>query len=91
MFLVMDVNVQCLIYVQDKGNSFLLSVGSVQRNLHRLLCEAQRVLTEEVHLHLVVENCEREEETNSLLRVCLSATEPQIQFSFPLSHSTVRR
>lgn len=43
-------------YVQDKGNALLLSVGSIQRNLHRLLCEAQLAFAEEMHLHLIVEN-----------------------------------
>lgn len=48
----------CL-HIQDKGNVLFLSVGSIQRNLHRLLCEAQLVLTEDVDLHLVMENCEK--------------------------------
>lgn len=43
-------------YVQDEGNVLLLSVGSIQRNLHWLLCEAHLVLAEEMHLHLIVEN-----------------------------------
>lgn len=49
----------CLICVQDKGNVLLLSVGSIQRNLHWLLGEAQWVLAEEMYLHLIVENYER--------------------------------
>lgn len=43
-------------YVHDKGNVLLLSVGSIQRNLHRLLCEVHLVLAEEMYLHLIVEN-----------------------------------
>ena len=44
-------------YVQDERNVLFLSVGPIQRNLHRLLREAQLGLAEEMHLHLVVENC----------------------------------
>lgn len=43
-------------YEHDKGNVLLLSVGSIQRNLHRLLCEVHLVLAEEMHLHLIMEN-----------------------------------
>lgn len=48
----------CLVYLQDKSNVLLLSMGSEQRNLHWLLCEAQLVLTEEMHLHLIMEHWE---------------------------------
>lgn len=34
------------IYVQHEGNVLLLSMGSIQGELHRLLCEAQLVLAE---------------------------------------------
>lgn len=59
--------------VQDKGNVLLLSVGSIQGNLHGLLCEAQPVRAEEMHLHLIVENWERRnrEFTEGLLYTCL--------------------
>lgn len=46
-------------YVQDKGNALFLSVGSIQRNLHWLLGEAQWVLVEEMHLDLIVKNYKR--------------------------------
>lgn len=45
-------------YVQNEGNVLFLSVGPVQGSLHRLLGEALGALTEEVHLHLVVEDWE---------------------------------
>lgn len=48
----------CAAYVQNKGNVLLLSMGSIQRNLHRLLCEALLGLAEEMHFHLIVENWE---------------------------------
>lgn len=51
--------IYCLMYVQDKGNVLLLSVGSIQRNLHWLLREVQTALTEEMRLHLIVENYDR--------------------------------
>lgn len=41
------------------GNILRLSMGSIQRNFDWLLCETQWVLTEEMHLHLVMENCKR--------------------------------
>lgn len=84
-----DVNtLNCLMYVQDMGKILLLSVGSIQRNLDRLLCEAQLVLTEEMHLHLVVENCKRR--GKSLLRICLhceSAVSPASSSLVTLSHT----
>lgn len=43
-------------YVQNKGNVLLLSMGSIQRNLHRLFCEALLGHAEEMHFHLIVEN-----------------------------------
>ena len=52
-------NFKYISYVQDKGDVLLLSVGAEQRDLHRLLVEAHYVLTEEMHLHLIVENYER--------------------------------
>lgn len=77
-FQMMDVKkLYCLLYVQDKGNVLLLSVGSIQRNLHRLLCEAQLALAEEMHLHLIVENWERRN------RQC---AEGQLDTSDTLSH-----
>lgn len=55
--------------VQDEGDVLLLSVGSIQRNLHGLLGEAQSVFAEEMDLHLIVENWVRRsrELTESLL------------------------
>lgn len=47
-------------YVQHSGDVLLLSIGSIQRDLQWLLCEAQSVLAEEMNLHLVMENCEAE-------------------------------
>lgn len=55
-----------VMYVQDKCNVLLLSVGSKQRNLHRLLCEAQLDLAEEMRLHLVMENCKKEAQQHNL-------------------------
>lgn len=75
-------------YVQDVGNILLLSMSSVQRNFHRLLCEAQLVLTEEMHLHLVVENCKRRgnrQFTESLQ--CESAVPPDSFNLNTLSHT----
>lgn len=46
-------------YSQNKRNIFLLSICSIQGNLHWLLREALLVLAEEMCLHLVVENCKK--------------------------------
>lgn len=56
MFDASIMDVTYLMYVQNEGNVLFLSVGPVQGNLHRLLGEALGALTEEMHLHLVVED-----------------------------------
>lgn len=74
----------CLMYVHNKGNVLLLCVGSIQRNLQWLLGKAQRILTEEMHLHLVMENWDGRK-TGGLPRVSFT-----VQFSFFLClHVTV--
>lgn len=75
-------------YVQNKRNVLLLSVGSVQWNLHGLLSEAHFVLAEEVCLHLVVENCMTGQKNTQLQThrppKAASLTKPTelLQFSF---------
>lgn len=67
-------------YVQDEGNVLLLSVGSIQRNLHWLLREPKLILAEEMHLNLIVENYERRKD--SLVRASCLTCSQQLSYHY---------